>query len=490
MKTKINLILTLIVLLTFSIFAQPSRNKVFHPFTGTMVLSFEGGATYGLLDYKDFALDFAGRGSLEYYLPIYTKSAFGIRLSGGGGYLRGKDKLFNPTETRTDLTYVGSSLVYLLSINEVVFPYFSAGASYLWFNPKGDNGTLLPNNLAGVYKKNEVVINGELGFRFLLTENLTLNLSTLATVGKTDYLEDYVSGTGNDLYLTGLIGLSFSFFGDNDIDGDGVVDSKDMCPNTPRGVKVDMFGCPIDSDKDGIPDYKDECPDTPEGVKVDKKGCPIDSDSDGVPDYLDICPNTPKGVQVDEFGCPKDGDNDGIPDYLDKCPNTPIGVMVDKDGCPLDSDKDGVPDYLDKCPNTPKGVQVDKDGCPIIKEEPIKEVPVVKEVVLSAGASFAVGKTTLLPGAYSELDQLVNAMRLEPTSKWLIEGHTDNTGSYNNNKKLSTQRAQAVLEYFASKGINPSRFTVRGMGPDFPVADNTTPDGRAKNRRVTIIRVN
>jgi OOP family OmpA-OmpF porin len=88
------------------------------------------------------------------------------------------------------------------------------------------------------------------------------------------------------------------------------------------------------------------------------------------------------------------------------------------------------------------------------------------------------------------LDELVKAMRMDPTSKWMIEGHTDNTGSYNNNKKLSAARAGAVLEYFISKGINANRFTVRGMGPDYPVADNTTADGRSKNRRVTIIRVN
>ena len=60
----------------------------------------------------------------------------------------------------------------------------------------------------------------------------------------------------------------------------------------------------IDSDHDGVPDNIDKCPNTPAGVKVDKFGCPIDSDADGVPDYLDKCPNTPKGVHVDKYGCP------------------------------------------------------------------------------------------------------------------------------------------------------------------------------------------
>jgi OOP family OmpA-OmpF porin len=60
-----------------------------------------------------------------------------------------------------------------------------------------------------------------------------------------------------------------------DSDGDGVADKKDRCPNTPRGVKVDMSGCPLDSDKDGVPDYLDQCANTPAGTKVDAKGCPI-----------------------------------------------------------------------------------------------------------------------------------------------------------------------------------------------------------------------
>jgi OOP family OmpA-OmpF porin len=58
-----------------------------------------------------------------------------------------------------------------------------------------------------------------------------------------------------------------------DSDGDGVPDNRDKCPNTPRGVKVDAFGCPLDADQDGVPDYLDKCPDTPRGATVDARGC-------------------------------------------------------------------------------------------------------------------------------------------------------------------------------------------------------------------------
>ncbi len=52
-----------------------------------------------------------------------------------------------------------------------------------------------------------------------------------------------------------------------------------------------------------MPDNKDKCPGTPKGVKVNKKGCPLDSDHDGVPDYKDKCPGTPRGATVDARGC-------------------------------------------------------------------------------------------------------------------------------------------------------------------------------------------
>lgn len=93
-----------------------------------------------------------------------------------------------------------------------------------------------------------------------------------------------------------------------DSDGDGVIDAKDRCPDTPRGVRVDMNGCPLDSDGDGVYDYLDKCPGTPKGTPVDASGCPIvtdgDSDGDGVLDSRDKCPDTPRGVSVDADGCP------------------------------------------------------------------------------------------------------------------------------------------------------------------------------------------
>jgi len=62
---------------------------------------------------------------------------------------------------------------------------------------------------------------------------------------------------------------------EKDSDNDGVVNSKDKCKNTPRGIQVDLYGCALDSDKDGVADYLDKCPNTPKGFKVNSDGCPV-----------------------------------------------------------------------------------------------------------------------------------------------------------------------------------------------------------------------
>ena len=98
-----------------------------------------------------------------------------------------------------------------------------------------------------------------------------------------------------------------------------------------------------------------------------------DSDGDGVFDSMDECPNTPKGNAVNSRGCEQqlDSDEDGVVDSMDECPNTPKGNIVNARGCEekpkqeLDSDGDGVFDYKDKCPNTAPDFKVDMDGCPL-----------------------------------------------------------------------------------------------------------------------------
>lgn len=125
--------------------------------------------------------------------------------------------------------------------------------------------------------------------------------------------DDLFSNSGDDDILS--IGIQFPFGGkpepvmtraaDPDSDGDGVPDSADRCPNTPRGDRVDANGCTIvlDDDRDGVPNDRDQCPNTMAGVAVDEDGCELDSDGDGVVNRLDQCPDTRAGAVVDVNGC-------------------------------------------------------------------------------------------------------------------------------------------------------------------------------------------
>ena len=160
--------------------------------------------------------------------------------------------------------------------------------------------------------------------------------------------------------------LSKTFdFSWHDDDGDGVIDRKDMCPNTGRNQAVNARGCPVDEDQDGVLNIVDLCPGTPIGVIVGRDGCPLDFDKDGVPDYLDKCLGTKRGFAVDSTGCMLDTDGDGVDDNNDLCPSTIPGDPVDSTGCPLDQDHDGIPNDVDKCPDTPSDVSIDLMGCPL-----------------------------------------------------------------------------------------------------------------------------
>jgi outer membrane protein OmpA-like peptidoglycan-associated protein len=463
--------------------------KRFDAFSGTVVFLVEGGASIAATDYTGSRPDYMGKAALEFFLPAYSSSSFGLRIFGNGGFISEQQESRTPEIFRTSVATAGGGVVYLLKASETVFPYLFAGAGLLWFDPKDENGRPLPGNRRGEYERREINYLGELGLRFLITDNLSFNLSAGTQISPFDNWDDSHEGISNDLMITVMGGLSFSFSSDKDSDGDGVPDSRDRCPGTPAGMSVDVSGCPPDEDKDGVPDYLDQCLRTPYRVQVDEKGCPVDSDKDGVADYLDLCPGTKAGMMVDKSGCPVDKDMDGVPDDEDKCPDTPAGIEVDENGCPYDDDLDGVPDYLDKCPQTPAGEKVDEHGCSV-KGDIIRIEEGTKEIILSAGASFAFGSTKIIPAAYEELNKILIEMKQDPSSRWRIEGYTDNIGSDEANKRISRQRAEAVRDYFVSRGINNSRFEVVGFGKGNPIASNNTEEGRAKNRRVRIVRIN
>lgn len=214
-------------------------------------------------------------------------------------------------------------------------PYIGVGISAFNFNPKGDlkdasgytyhywsDGTIrnLPagSESASVIKRDHVYesdlrqadldglgkyslfalsIPFTAGIEFRVSNRSVMRLSTTFNLAFTD-LMDNVSDAGqgvrkgnstDDFFFYSNLSYHFDFFTPkakktskyddvkfpefgNDEDGDGVLNDKDACPDSPSGVKVDERGCPIDSDGDGFPDSLDEEPSTPAGLNVNSKG--------------------------------------------------------------------------------------------------------------------------------------------------------------------------------------------------------------------------
>ncbi len=102
--------------------------------------------------------------------------------------------------------------------------------------------------------------------------------------------------------------------------------------------------------------------------------------------------------------------------------------------------------------------------------------------------NFDTGKAVIKPDSAPIIGQLYTLLNENPGLKVSIEGHTDNVGKSPENRKLSESRARAVRDALISKGIDKGRLSYSGFGQDRPVADNGTEEGRAKNRRVEIVK--
>ncbi len=227
-----------------------------------------------------------------------------------------------------------------------------------------------------------------------------------------------------------------------------------------------------DRDGDGVLDVDDRCPDTPGLVAL--KGCP-DRDGDGIADIDDKCPDVFGYARYQ--GCPiPDRDKDGINDEVDKCPD--VFGFARYQGCPVpDTDGDGVNDEEDKCITIPGPAS--NYGCPIIPEVIIQKVNLAAKNVF-----FATGSAKLLAKSFGSLKTVAQILKDNPTFKINVEGHTDSTGKHDMNMTLSDDRAASVATYLKSVGVEESRITSEGYGPDRPIAPNKTTAGRARNRRV------
>jgi outer membrane protein OmpA-like peptidoglycan-associated protein len=442
----------------------------------------------------------AGGGGSMSFFPLAN-----VALEGEGAYTRTHSNV-----TRNPVTNI--SLRGRLTYNVPIGGYSSSvrlGVGYLR-NLYRDDIHFDDNGFTGIF-----------GVRVGFSENLGVRLD-----GTADYVRSPQGGRVGKYVNWGMqSGLSLLFGKSSDGDKDGVLNNADHCPGTPRGKTVDASGCAasqLDADRDRVNDELDRCPNTPAGESVDATGCsasPKDADQDSVVDTADRCPGTPAGERADAEGCspsqkdddkdgvmnsadrcadtrpgdhvdatgctpgPRDSDADGVVDTVDQCPNTPAGQPVNAHGCPRDTDTDGVPDGLDHCPSTPVGQPVDANGCPILFQKGAR-------TVVLRGVTFQTGKARLTPEARAVLKDIATQLVENPEYRVQISGHTDNVGSRAANLRLSVARARTVETFLEANGVPLKQVTSKGFGPDVPIGPNKTAAGRAKNRRVELVRTN
>jgi outer membrane protein OmpA-like peptidoglycan-associated protein len=175
----------------------------------------------------------------------------------------------------------------------------------------------------------------------------------------------------------------------------------------------------------------------------------------------------------------------------DACPNLPEDYdgIEDDDGCPEgDEDGDGVLDYLDQCPQQDETINgfEDDDGCP--DQGPAQIIVEDGKITILETIRFRPNSSEIEPNSYPIMNQIALALRKHHEFDAIeIGGYTDNTGPREFNMQLSRARARSVRQYLLGRGLPPRRLGARGYGPDRPVSDNATEEGRARNRRVEFV---
>lgn len=170
----------------------------------------------------------------------------------------------------------------------------------------------------------------------------------------------------------------------------------------------------------------------------------------------------------------------GVPGPMEACGDKmpapePMAEPTPAPAAPTDSDGDGVIDSQDKCPGTRAGAEVDQWGCEVVSNLTINLVE----------DEFDFDSATLKPAMKDALRDLADQIKASKGHEVVtIIGYTDSTGPEEYNMQLSLRRAQAAADFLESLGITD--ITVKGMGESNPIADNSTREGRAKNRRIEI----
>ncbi|MBT6702024.1 MAG: OmpA family protein, partial [Gammaproteobacteria bacterium] len=310
-----------------------------------------------------------------------------------------------------------------------------------------------------------------------------------------------------------------------DLDADGVLNTQDECPATIRGANVNAVGCAIFETKIEGVNFKVASAELTKKSRVildkaivallefpsvriqvqahtDSQGTIennqklSDARAQSVVEYLVSKGVTGSRLEAKGFGestplvsnaLPEgraqnrrvqfhvlsNGLTDEVIDVKDPCSTTEAGTKVNQLECEAsnDNDADGILNLHDECPASISGAKVNSVGCAILE-------------IKTEGVKFKLASVELTKKSKLILNKAITELLKFPLLRIQVQAHTDSQGTIENNQKLSAVRAQSVVDYLVSKGVNSSRLEARGFGESMPLVSNKLPAGRAQNRRV------